>query len=215
MQPRLRSGTGLILVGCLLVPIGCGLRKEDRIEQPAYSPEEAARRALDEYDSNKDGFIAGAELDRCPALKGSLDQLDTNKDGKLSADEIAQRLRDYQSSKIALLTVTCQVTLDDRPLSGATVTFVPEPFMGPALKAAAGVTDAAGIAELAIPGQPYPGVHLGFYRIAVSLKNADGMETLPARYQRTTELGQEVGPSVPGLIGGVNLALISGAAAPE
>jgi EF hand len=191
----------------IVAPLACGPRDEKRMEQPALSPEAVARQALDEYDTNKDGVLSGEELDRCAALKNSMEWLDTNKDGKLSAEEIAERIRFYQESKVALLTVVCQVTLDDKPLPGATLTFVPEKFMGPALKPASGVSDAYGKARLSGP-EP-SGVSPGFYKVEVSLKDTAGKETLPARYNSQTVLGQEVGPGMASLKGTLKLTLTS------
>jgi hypothetical protein len=184
----------LILLGaCLLLLAGCG---SGAVEAPPVSPEEAASQALAEYDTNKDGFLDARELDRCPALKGALSRIDKNKDGKLSADEIAERLADLQASKVGLVAVPCSVQLNEMPLAGATVTFIPEKFMGAAAKPATGVSDAQGVVQLQVEGQPVPGVHPGYYRIEVSKKNDGGQETLPARYNSATTLGHEVAPPV-------------------
>src|SRR5262249_41623044 len=151
--------------------------------------------ALVEYDRNGDGFLDAAEIERCPALKSCLKTLDKNKDGRLSADEIAARVTEYKESRIGLLTVSCQVTLDGAPLAGAAVEFVPEKFLGPVAKSASGVTDARGSVTLRVAGQELPGVPCGFYRVTVSKKNA-GKETVPERYNAKTVLGREVGPDL-------------------
>jgi hypothetical protein len=54
-----------------------------------------------------------------------------------------------------------------------------------------------------------PGVPYGFYRIQVSRKDAEGKETIPARYNSETTLGQEVGPRTPGGRGMLALPLTS------
>jgi hypothetical protein len=92
---------------------------------------------------------------------------------------------------------TCKLTLDGRPLEGATETFVPEKFMGPAVKPASGVSDARGTASLRTAGAEVPGVACGLFRIEVSKQNAAGQETLPARYNTRTVLGLEVAPDAP------------------
>src|SRR5262249_28677062 len=116
-------------------------------------------------------------------------------DGKLSLQEIAERLSTfYQSSTVAQRSLGCQVLYDGNPLAGAQVTFVPEKFLGPAVKQASGKTDANGQAAIQIEGGADPGVHLGYYRVEVSRKDAAGKETLPARYNTQTTLGQEVAP---------------------
>lgn len=177
----------------LLVAAGCSGR---RIPAPQLNPEEAGRLAVAEYDRNKDGSLDAAELERCPSLKASLKALDTTKDGRLGEQEIAQRVTAYVTSRVGLMAVACQVTLDGAPLSGATVEFVPEKFLGAAVKPASGVSDGRGSVPLRVEGQDLPGVHCGFYRVQISKKNAAGKETLPERYNAKTLLGQEVGPDL-------------------
>jgi hypothetical protein len=175
----------------LLAPIGCSGR---RIPVPAISPERAAQEALAQYDRNKDGFLDADELKACPALASCLKKLDKDKDGRLSAAEIAERIAFYQSSRVGLMAVAFQVTLDGRPLSGATVTLVPEKFLGDALQPATGTTNARGMVRVATPGAEEPGVACGLYRIEVSKEDEAGRETIPARYNQATVLGLEVAP---------------------
>jgi hypothetical protein len=195
--------TALLITGC------AGGSGGARIEAPRLDPAEAARHALAEYDTNRDGVLDAAELERCPALKNSLSVIDRDGDGRLSADDIADRLRAYGENKVGLLAVTCQVTLDGQPLEGATVTFVPEKFMGPNFKRALATTDASGTAQPTVEGDPLPGVPYGCYRIEVSKKNGAGKETLAPRYHSETVLGQEVGPKLPALRGTLMLPLTS------
>jgi hypothetical protein len=176
---------------------------------PSISPGEASRQALAEYDRNGDGLLDAAELDRCPALKSCLKDLDKNGDGRLSADEIAERLQAYQQSQVGLQAFACQVTLDGRPLAGATITFVPEPFLGPALRPASGVSDSRGLARLQESGAELPGVPCGLFRVEVSKKDAGGRELVPARYNTQSVLGQEVAPDAEGRRGVVQFPLSS------
>src|SRR5262249_11288266 len=136
----------------------------DRLVAPTYSPEEAAKQALAEYDTNRDGFLDAKELERCPALKNNLDSIDTNGDKRLSADEIAARINSYAESQVALKNTGCRVLLDGRPLQGATVTYVPEKFMGSSIKSASGVSDDRGGVILTAEGEKLPGVQPGLYR---------------------------------------------------
>jgi hypothetical protein len=193
MPPR-RAVAGLprlLGVAALLVLLGCSGR---RLSVPSLSPEEAGRQALAEYDQNQDGFLDARELQRCPALASCLSTLDKDKDGRLSGEEIAQRVRAYQTSRVGLAALAFQVTLDGQGLAGATVTFVPEKFLGPALPPASAVSDARGMVRLETPGAEVPGVACGLYRVEVSKKNAAGQETIPARYNRQSVLGVEVAP---------------------
>jgi hypothetical protein len=163
-------------------------------EVARVSPHDAANQALAEYDTNKDGALDAKELEACPALLSALKKLDKNKDGKLSADEIAERLAYFQQDMP--LDVSVEVMLDGKPLPGATVTLVPEKFMGPATKPASAVTDEGGTGQFRIEGSGEP-VARGYYRIQVS-KNVGGRETVPAKYNAQTVLGQEVVPEAEG-----------------
>lgn len=181
-----------LLAGLLLLTVGCSA---DRVPVPSVSPDDAAKQALAEYDTNHDGVIDAKELERCPALKSALKQMDKNGDGKLSAQEIADHIADYRASKVGMISAACEVAFEGKPLAGATVTFTPEKFLGPNVKTASGVTDATGFAKLQIAGEELSGVHCGFFRVEISKKDAGGKETLPARYNSQTVLGQEVSPA--------------------
>jgi len=149
------------------------------------------------YDKNGDGVISGDEFNHAPALKEALPRLDTNGDNGVSADEIAARVIAWKAMQIGMTSFRCHVALDGEPLVGATVTFEPEPFLGEDIKTAIGVTNPFGDAAPAIPKEQRPdpklpgGIHLGLYKVRIS-KIVNGKETLPARYNAQTTLGQEV-----------------------
>jgi len=88
--------------------------------------------ALAEYDANGDGVLDAKELEKCPPLKLALKRFDANGDGKISADEIAARVRSWMNSGTTIVTGGTHVMLDGKVLAGATVTFEPEKFLGPA-----------------------------------------------------------------------------------
>src|SRR5207253_10852291 len=130
------------------------------------------------------------------ALLGALKKIDKNGDGRLDASEIADRLTSFQQSGVQVLAVTCRVVLNGAPVTGATVRLIPEKFLGDGIKPASGVTDSSGAVSLNAEG--LPGVYCGFYRIEVSKKDPGGTETVPARYNTQTVLGQEVAPDMRG-----------------
>ena len=189
-----RKWIDLALLGVALT-VGCAPSGGARIDPPSMSPSSAAREALALYDANKDGFLDAAELEKCPALKTNSKKYDTNGDGKLSADEIAARLQVIRDSKIGRLSSPALVTLNGRPLANAKVTLIPEPFLGPEFKRASGVSDASGGVTFRIDNETVPGVACGLYRVEVSLVDAGGKETIPAKYNAQTTLGCEIGPS--------------------
>jgi hypothetical protein len=173
-------------------------------------PEGAARRALAEYDANKDGFLSYDELDQCPGLKAGRAWLDTNKDKRLSADEIATRVRSYLDDKAGLLALVIQFSLDGKPLKDAEVTLVPESFLGSAVKPAQGKTNAGGACvQFHTEGAAFPGVHPGVFRIVVSKKDAGGKELVPAKYNTQTTLGVEARSGNPAVANGLELNLSS------
>jgi hypothetical protein len=204
-RARYRVVGALLAAGLVLLLGGCSGGGAP-LSPPSIAPEEAAKQALAEYDTNKDGFLDATELQRCPALKSALSVIDTNKDGKISAEELAARLAEFQKANVGVTGVPCRVFLDGSPLAEATVTLEPEKFMGPGTKSASGTSDATGSVVLRVEGVEVPGVQWGYYRVLVSRKDIGGKELLPARYNTATTLGQEVATS---MRGGVSLRLTS------
>ena len=152
-----------------------------------------------EYDSNGDGFIDSGEMEASPPLRSALGKMDTDRDGRLSEAEIAARLESWVKSKVALFPVGCQVFLNGRPLAGATVLLEPEPFLGDDFKVVKGhTTDMGGLQLETLPGMPIPGFPPGLYRVRIS-KTVNGKETIPARYNEETTLGQEVANDAEGM----------------
>jgi hypothetical protein len=170
---------------------GCS---EHRIAPPVkVNAEQAAAEAMKQLDANGDGFLDETELAKCPGLLSCLQAWDTDKDGKLSKAEIAEGLAPLKSNEIALHAVNCRIYMDDRPLQGATVTLLPEKFLGPDVKPVSGKSDSDGRVTLQVAGQELPGVPPAIYRIEVSLKDSGGQETIPARYNTETVLGKQIG----------------------
>ncbi|HKD38589.1 MAG TPA: hypothetical protein VKB78_17375 [Pirellulales bacterium] len=180
----------------LVVLCGCGGGRPAREAPPSISPSAAGAEALAEFDTNHDGVISGAELDKCPALKSALKRYDTNGDKKVTAANIAARIEKWQSTGTALATLSAAITLDGQPLVDASVTAEPEKFLGPEIQSATGKTDAYGNARLKVSGKP--GAHYGLYKIQVS-KMEGGKETIPATYNVNTQLGLEFAPDAPEL----------------
>ena len=77
-----------------------------------------------------------------------------------------------------------------KPLEGATVTYEPEPFLGPSYHSHQGQTASNGAAVLNPECEGYPGIYVGLYRVRVS-KVVGGKEIIPMRYNVKTVLGSE------------------------
>lgn len=189
------TAIGRFCLCCLAVGCMCGCDfGEPPLAMPALDPSAAGKQALADYDANQDGAIAGEEFNKAPGLNAALAKLDKDQDKRLTGDEIAARLTAYQTIGISLATAGCQVTYNGKPLAQAVVTLKPEPFMGPSIKEARATTDEHGGGTFQIEGEPLKGAHCGIYRVEVSKKDANGKETVPAKYNVETTLGVDVGP---------------------
>jgi hypothetical protein len=187
-------GKGLALGGVWVALMGCS--GSTKVEVPAYDPSGAASRAMELYDKNGDGLIAEEELEIAVGLKAGIKNIDTNEDGKISADEIAARVAVWEKMAIGLMRVSCEVTLDNVPLDGATVTFEPEEFLGGAIQEAVSVSRLGSASPIipvenrSSPDVP-PGIQVGLYKVKISKKQGTE-ELIPSQYNEKTILGQEV-----------------------
>ena len=175
-------------VGCSGRPIG--------MDQIAIDAVASGHRAIEAYDTDGDGIIAGEEFDQVASLKSASIRLDQDQDGRVTAEEIAGLIRAANSDATATTSVKCNVSLDGKPLAGATVTFEPEEFLGAGIPLASGVTNENGqaditIAQLQREDPTDEGVHIGLYRVKISKVSA-GNETIPAKYNIESILGIEV-----------------------
>jgi hypothetical protein len=199
MLNRTRNRVACLAIGFSLAAGGCS-GGPPRTRPPEIDAEAAAQQAIAMYDTNGDGSISGKELDKCPGIKGAIEHYDIKHDGKITAAAIAVRIREWQETKLGTTATKVRVLLDGQPLEGATVTFEPEPFLGPNVATASGQTVKNGGALLTIATDPQnsqserkPGIHCGLYKVRIS-KLIDGHETLPARFNSNTELGVEIAP---------------------
>ena len=182
--------------GWVLCLLACWPGCSRQVALTSISPSAAAQAAMAQYDTNKDGSLDAAELEKCPALKSALKAIDKDGNGRVSEQELTDRLAIlYRESGAGLTSVKCWVLFDNGPLEGATVTLEPEKFLGPAIKSASGVSDPAGMVTLQMEGEKEQGVmQYGYFKARVSKKNGQGQETIPAKYNENTTLGAEVAP---------------------
>jgi hypothetical protein len=191
-------GCAFVLGGLLLAFVGCWGGGTERVVPPKIDPDAAGTEAMKMYDTNSDGKISGAELDKCPAIKSAIAKIDPTGKGEVTKDMITARVKKWIDSKLGRMSLGCRVMRNGSPLAGATVTFYPEKFLGPAVPQATGKTDQNGMAMLSsVATNPSPtgkreppGVAPGFYRVVVTV---DGMN-IPPKYstEAGTILGQEV-----------------------
>jgi hypothetical protein len=186
----------LALLSSFVLHVGCDFGPS-RVAPVSIDASSASRQALELYDKNGDGAIDGAELDAVPGIKKNLSHYDSNSDGRVTADEIAARLNDWAAQKLALMGCSYIVTLDGQPLEEATITMVPEQYLGPNVKPATGITAPNGLARMShadedLPktanGRPMAGVKSGTYKVQITHPS----RKIPAKYNSATELGEEV-----------------------
>ena len=168
---------------------GCS-RGPAKVKIPKYDAQRAAQQAVEEMDTDGDQLLSREELVPSAGLLAALASIDQSGDQQLSADEIEQRVAMYAAMKMGAQSVTCVVTMGGRPLVGAEVSFVPEPFLTETIKSGKGKTRADGSASL-VTEDRVPGLSPGLYRVSIS-KIENGQETIPVQYNTSTELGHEV-----------------------
>lgn len=188
---------GLVLFSLCIALAGSGCsHRPAPPKRPQIDPATASQQALELYDANHDGKVDAQELKKAPALAAMLPTADSNRDGALSAEEIANRVKAWLEAGTALIGSPIAVSLDNKPLDKALVTFEPDKWLGPAYHTSTGTTNGSGMVSLRGPDPQHVGLNLGAYLVRVS-KVVNGKETLPARYNAQTELGREIAPDVP------------------
>jgi hypothetical protein len=199
LSVRIQSAVAGALVAILLTSCHRG---PAAVHQPSIDPDDAGSQAMEMYDTNRDGQVAGDELAKAPGINAAVARLDTNGDKGVSADEVAERVRVWQKMGHGLTSFSFKVTLDGSPLAEASVVFEPEEFLGNEIQAAECKTDMFGGGGATIPKEKRPdpertppGMQLGLYTVKIS-KVIDGKETIPANYNQNSVLGQEVAPDV-------------------
>jgi hypothetical protein len=181
-----------VLAVSLITQSGC-MRGPKRIVAPSIDAASAGQEAITMFDTNKDGKISGAELDKVPSLKKSLaDKVNSG----ITAEDIAARIRQWQDTKVGKIgSVSCQVLKNGKPLAGAEVKFVPEKFLGTSMPVCSGTTQPDGNASLTSPVEgedDVPGVPPGIYRVEITKSG----ENIPAKYNTQTIFGEEIAPDV-------------------
>lgn len=150
-----------------------------------------ADRAVTDYDKDGDGLLSMSELEAAPGLKYAAQQLDADRDGNLGREEIRARLAEYERMQAGLTSFTCTVIMGRRPLAGARVRLVPEPFLEDVLEPVEGTSQADGQAEFNAAGINMSVAPIGMYRVEITSPDRD----IPAQYNTDTTLGVEVSAS--------------------
>jgi hypothetical protein len=193
-------GAMIVLLAGIALFAGCSSRAS-RVHPVEIDASSASSEAMELYDKDGDGALAGAELNAVPGIKKQVERYDRDGDQRVSRDEIAERIAEWSSNRLAFMGCSYIVTLDGQPLGGATITLVPEPYLGANVKPASGLTHSNGLTRLThadedLPkssnGRPIPGVFGGTYKVQVTHPS----RKIPAKYNTATELGEEIAPDV-------------------
>ena len=145
---------------------GCN-RGPSRLAAPDWDPSGLAERIMADFDKNGDAQLDEQELAAAPGLAAGVSVLDADKNGVLTAAEIESQFELNRQQRVGLKTPTFRVTYNNRPVAGAEVKFVPEPFLEGVIEPAVGTTDAAGMVTPQTEGQNLLGMRLGYYRVQV------------------------------------------------
>ena len=186
-----------MMMAAMIVFGGCRYQLP-ALKPPKFDPESAAQAALSAYDANVDGKIDKSELESAPSIRFSLDRIDADGDDAVTAEELSAMIQEkWIDAGGGIMRVGVIVTLNRKPVGGATVTFEPEGFLGDVVHAATGETDADGYAPMSMAQEDMPhenvrsGVAPGLYLVRIS-KEVNGKELIPAKYNTETTLGIEV-----------------------
>lgn len=181
--------------GVLLLLIGCNGPAE--VPELSVDPASATEAAFEMYDANSDQALSKKELASCASLTKSFKKIDKDNSGTLSNEELQTAIENQVNSSVRMVTLRVKVTLDGKPLTGGTVSAVPEPFLGANTIQASGDVLSDGIAFLVLPRDQMPedlknatGVQLGFYRLEVKHPS----KSIPEKYNTKTIYGIEVTP---------------------
>ena len=147
-------------------------------------------------DKNHDGLLSADELAAVPPIRDNRNWYDTDNDGLLSANEVRAGLNAIFDPKVGLLSYSCRVLHNGKPLSGAQVKFVPLPELKDVVPVASGVTDEFGAVELNLAPEARPAntppriavMRAGLYLVQVTHPDS----SIPDKYNANTTLGAEV-----------------------
>ncbi len=189
-SPVVFSTALMVITGCASGTVG--------VKPADVDPAAVAANAMTACDANGDGALESSELAKCPALASTLALFDADADHRLSSAEISRKFETIKNSGTRSTGVQCTVTLDGKPLSGATVKLLPPDIFDGSLLPAEGVTDEQGIARPSIGADNLPEklktaalVYPGLYTVEITHPD----QQLPERYNAKSELGLLIDPT--------------------
>jgi hypothetical protein len=166
------------VVCALLVALSGCSRGPSRVAAPSWDPEGLTDNIFAALDKNTDGKLDAEELAASPGLAAGARYIDADQDKNLTREELATRFERYRALRVGLRSPSFRVTYRGRPVSGATLDFIPEAWLEGLVEPARGTTDAAGLVMPQAEGQSLPGMRIGYYRVKVTSPQTK----IPAKY---------------------------------
>jgi hypothetical protein len=162
---------GFAVIALLATVEGCGGNSGDG---DSINPGAAADQAIEQFDKDGSGSLNESELAASPGLLAARASYDKDANQEISHDELEEGLASTSSKATSWATAYFRIMQGARPLAGATIRFVPEPFLGESLHEATGTTDNQGRVSPAVADDKLPAkmkglqvMQPGIYRVEV------------------------------------------------
>jgi hypothetical protein len=181
-----------------LLLCGCS-RGPGAIPPVVIDVDEVTEAIIEHHDKDGNGTLSLEELKSVAAIGNRIAKYDGNADRQVDKGEISANLQRIFDGRMGLLSATCRVTRNGKPLSGAIVYFVPLPELDEVLPVAGAVTTSTGVGDVSIlPSEELPKntpkvrsvVRPGLYFVEVKHPSIK----IPEQYNTKTILGAEVMP---------------------
>ncbi len=195
----LKLGKTFVIAALTIVALaGCSSQPR-AVTMPEIDPSTAAQQAVELCDKNGDGKLSDEELKSIPGILKWKQLYDLDGDKFVSQQEIVERLKKWQSDKLAFRSISLSVKLNGRPVPNVQVQMTPESYLGDAVKPAKGITNKRGFASVSVAPEDLPealkqrgikigGVYPGTYKITLT----NSQMKLPSVDSTGIPLGAEV-----------------------
>jgi hypothetical protein len=159
-----------VVTPCTLLAFasGCGGGASTKITP--LGPENA-QKAMEAYDKDGNGALSAEELKQSLPLLASATRIDADHDGAISLAELTTRMEGVAAGAL-YIGLSVRITENGRPVEGAQVTLVPEPFMGDAYPTYSGTSGPGGYCPVESNGAELLGAPAGWYRAEVTKPGA-------------------------------------------
>lgn len=126
---------------------------------------------MEAYDKDGSGSLSAEELKQSPPLLASAARMDADHDGAISLAELTTRMEGIAAGAL-YIGLSVRITEQGRPVEGAQLTLVPEPFMGDAYPKFSGTSGPGGYTPTQSEGPQLLGAPAGWYRAEVTKPGA-------------------------------------------